>query len=154
VTPRSRGAAAAEEWHSAATHEETFQRRHAMPCWRKFAMGILQFVILALGLSFPACSHNDGQPKEKKLQEQHANQAAKAMKLSIGKCSLIGKVRESNADAIAVEELGESILCLAAHGFGGKVGDRDLGPIASERALRVLTQALKKTPSDATAADD
>jgi protein phosphatase len=117
-------------------------------------MGGLQVVIIALSLSFPACSHDDGQPKEKKLQEQQANQAAKAMKLSIGKCSLIGKIRDSNADAIAVEELGDSILCLAAHGFGGKVGDRDLGPIASERSLRVLTQELKKTLSDATAAED
>src|SRR5262249_10994276 len=92
---------------------------------------------------------NDGQPADKMLQEQTANVAAKAMKLNIGKCTLIGRFRESNGDAIGLEDLGDSTLCILAHGIGGKVGERDLGAIASRRALRIFTQELKKTLPDA-----
>src|SRR6516165_7568544 len=98
-----------------------------MPHWRKFRIGGLELIKIALCLAFPACGNNDGEPKGKMLQEQEAKQAAEAMKLSIGKCTMIGHFRESNGDAISVEELEDSTLCLAAHGFGGKVGDRDLG---------------------------
>jgi protein phosphatase len=125
-----------------------------MLSWRKFPLGGLQLVTIALCLAFPACSNNNGQPKDNKLQEQEVNPAAKAMKLSIGQCTRIGKFRESNGDAIAVEDLGDSTLCLAAHGFGGKVGDRELGPTASQRALSVFAQELKKTLPDATTAED
>jgi protein phosphatase len=124
-----------------------------MPSWRKFHFGVLPLVMIALCLAFPACSNN-GQPEDKKPQRQQAKRAVNTLQLRIGKCTLIGRFRESNGDAVAVEELGDSTLCLAAHGFGGKVGDRELGPIASQRALTVLTQELKKTLRNAAAAED
>jgi protein phosphatase len=125
-----------------------------MPYWRTFPVGGLQLFILAFCLTLPACSNGNGQPRDKELQNQQPIQAAKAMKLSIGKCTRIGKVREHNADAIAVEQLDDSTLCLVAHGFGGKERDQEIGPIASQRALRVFTQKLKKALTDATAVED
>jgi protein phosphatase len=109
---------------------------------------------MALCLGLPACSNNADQPRDSKPPGREANQVSKVMKANIGKCTLTGQFRESNGDAIAVEEFGNSTLCLAAHGFGGKVGDRELGPFASRRALGVVTEKLKDTLPGAAAADD
>ena len=102
-----------------------------MAFWCKVHRGDRLLVKIAFCLVFPACSNNANQPKDGKHPGQDANQVSTAMKLNIGKCTLTGAFRESNGDAVAVEERGDSTLCLAAHGFGGKVGNRELGPVGS-----------------------
>jgi protein phosphatase len=82
-----------------------------------------------------------------------ASQAAETRKLTIGKCTRIGNVREFNDDTIAVEDLSGSILCLAADGHGGKVAGKILGQIAAERAFKVVSGELRKELPRATTPD-
>lgn len=116
-----------------------------MPYWRKFHVGGRLVVLIAVCLALPACGNKDGQANDKNLPKDGANQAAQALKVSIGKCTRIGKVREFNEDAIAINEFAGSTLCLAADGMGAQVGGKVLGQIACERAFEVLTRELKKS---------
>jgi serine/threonine protein phosphatase PrpC len=83
-----------------------------------------------------------------------ASHSAETGKLTIGKCTLIGNFPEFNDDAIAVEDLSGSILCLAADGMGGKVGGKILGQIAAKRAFEVVTGQLGKELPQATTPDE
>src|SRR4051794_40791346 len=70
--------------------------------------------------------------------------AGETPKLAIGRCTLTGNVREFNDDAVAVEDLSGSALCLVADGMGGEVGGKILGQIAARRAFDVVTGELRK----------
>jgi protein phosphatase len=120
-----------------------------MPSRREFRCGGLRLALTAVCLSLPACSKTDGQPRDSQPQDREAKQSARALKLSIGKCTLIGNFRKHNDDAIAVKELPGTTLCLAADGMGGEVGGKVLGQVACERAIAVLTRELKKDLSQA-----
>jgi protein phosphatase len=63
-------------------------------------------------------------------------------------------IRDFNDDALAVVELPDTILCLAADGIGGKVGGRWQGQVACERAFEVLRSALKKDFANAATPDE
>jgi hypothetical protein len=67
-----------------------------------------------------------------------AGPSGKARKLATGSCALLGNFRESNEDAVAVEEFSGWTLGLAAGGMGG-AGAKS----ACDRGLEVLKRELR-----------
>ena len=71
-----------------------------------------------------------------------------AVKLNVGKCTLLGNYRENNEDAIEVKQFPDLFVMLVADGMGGQAA----GEIASRRAIEVIPRELRKgmdvTPAD------
>jgi protein phosphatase len=73
-----------------------------------------------------------------------------ALALRIGTCTLRGNVRETNQDAIAVQQNAEMALCLVADGMGGQAG----GEVASKLAIDILGREFQKSIQASLGADD
>jgi len=63
-----------------------------------------------------------------------------ALKLNIGKCTLLGNYRENNEDAIEVKHFPDMDVCIVADGMGGQAA----GEVASKRATEVIPRELRK----------
>ncbi len=63
-----------------------------------------------------------------------------ALKLNIGKCTLLGNYRENNEDAIEVKHFPDLDVCIVADGMGGQAA----GEVASKRATEVIPRELRK----------
>src|SRR5262245_54899067 len=64
-----------------------------------------------------------------------------ALKLNIGKCTLLGNYRENNEDAIDVKHFPDLDVCVVADGMGGQAA----GEVASKRAIDVVPRELRKS---------
>jgi protein phosphatase len=64
-----------------------------------------------------------------------------ALKLNIGKCTLLGNYRENNEDAIEVKHFPDLDVCIVADGMGGQAA----GEVASKRAIEVIPRELRKS---------
>src|SRR5262245_10635337 len=62
-----------------------------------------------------------------------------AVRLVIGKCSLLGNYRENNEDAVAVSEAPEMTACIVADGMGGQAAGEKASQMATEIIPRELT---------------
>src|SRR5213593_1193344 len=69
-----------------------------------------------------------------------------ALALNIGKCTLLGKYRENNEDAIEAKQFPDMTVCIVADGMGGQAA----GEIASKRAIEVVPRELRKNLTGAT----
>jgi protein phosphatase len=114
-----------------------------MSCRPKYPYPGLLLALTVLCVTYTGCGKNGP-----------ASQSAETRKLTIGKCTRIGNFREFNDDAIAVEDLSGSVLCLAADGMGGEVGGKILGQIAAQQAFQVVTGELRKELPQATTPDE
>ena len=72
-----------------------------------------------------------------------------ALKLNIGKCTLLGNYRENNEDSIDVKHFPDLDVCIVADGMGGQAA----GEVASKRATEVIPRELRKGLSGASGAD-
>src|SRR5947208_11569578 len=63
-----------------------------------------------------------------------------ALKLNIGKCTILGNYRENNEDAIEVKSFPDLTTSIVADGMGGQAA----GEIASKRAIEVIPRELRK----------
>jgi protein phosphatase len=63
-----------------------------------------------------------------------------AVKLNVGKCTLLGNYRENNEDAIDVKFFPDLEVCIVADGMGGQAA----GEVASKRAIEVIPRELRK----------
>src|SRR5256885_15102047 len=63
-----------------------------------------------------------------------------ALKLNIGKCTLLGNYRENNEDSIDVKHFPDLDVCIVADGMGGQAA----GEVASKRAIEVIPRELRK----------
>src|SRR5262245_41527770 len=63
-----------------------------------------------------------------------------ALKLNIGKCTLLGNYRENNEDSIDVKHFPDLDVCIVADGMGGQAA----GEVASKRATEVIPRELRK----------
>src|SRR5438874_11565255 len=63
-----------------------------------------------------------------------------AVKLSVGKCTLLGNYRENNEDAIDVKHFPDLEVCIVADGMGGQAA----GEVASKRAIEIIPRELRK----------
>src|SRR5262249_28774815 len=68
------------------------------------------------------------------------SEAAMALALNIGKCTLTGNVRDNNEDALDVQKWPDTIVCLVADGMGGQAH----GEIASQKAVEIVPRGLRK----------
>jgi PPM family protein phosphatase len=72
-----------------------------------------------------------------------------ALKLNIGKCTLLGNYRENNEDALDVKHFPDLDICIVADGMGGQAA----GEVASKRAIDVVPRELRKALPSADGAD-
>src|SRR5262245_40547207 len=72
-----------------------------------------------------------------------------ALKLNIGKCTLLGNYRENNEDAIEVKHFPDLDVCIVADGMGGQAA----GEVASKRAIEVIPRELRKALPGVTGTD-
>jgi len=72
-----------------------------------------------------------------------------ALKLSIGKCTLLGNYRENNEDSIEVKHFPDLDVCIVADGMGGQAA----GEVASKRAIEVIPRELRKGLAGVNGAD-
>jgi len=72
-----------------------------------------------------------------------------ALKLNIGKCTLLGNYRENNEDAIEVKHFPDLDVCIVADGMGGQAA----GEVASKRAIEVIPRELRKSLATANGPD-
>src|SRR5262245_5326794 len=72
-----------------------------------------------------------------------------ALKLNIGKCTLLGNYRENNEDSIDVKHFPDLDVCIVADGMGGQAA----GEVASKRATEVIPRELRKGLPSANGAD-
>ena len=72
-----------------------------------------------------------------------------ALKLNIGKCTLLGNYRENNEDSIDVKHFPDLDVCIVADGMGGQAA----GEVASKRATEVIPRELRKGLPGANGAD-
>ena len=72
-----------------------------------------------------------------------------ALKLNVGKCTLLGNYRENNEDAIDVKHFPDLDVCIVADGMGGQAA----GEVASKRAIEVIPRELRKGLSEVDGAD-
>jgi PPM family protein phosphatase len=72
-----------------------------------------------------------------------------ALKLNIGKCTLLGNYRENNEDAIEVKHFPDLDVCIVADGMGGQAA----GEVASKRAIEVIPRELRKALPGVTGPD-
>ncbi|MBX9622468.1 MAG: protein phosphatase 2C domain-containing protein [Gemmataceae bacterium] len=63
-----------------------------------------------------------------------------ALTLSIGKCSLLGNYRENNEDSVDVKPFPDLTVAVVADGMGGQAA----GEVASQRAVQIIPQELRK----------
>jgi protein phosphatase len=78
-----------------------------------------------------------------------------AVRLNIGKCSLLGNYRENNEDAVEVKEFPDMVgcrleACIVADGMGGQAA----GEKASQMATEVIPRELQEQIQAAKSADD
>jgi serine/threonine protein phosphatase PrpC len=73
-----------------------------------------------------------------------------AVRLRIGKCSLLGNYRENNEDAVAVRESPQLSTCIVADGMGGQAA----GEKASQMATEILSRELAQQVPQAKSADE
>jgi protein phosphatase len=73
-----------------------------------------------------------------------------AVRLQIGKCSLLGNYRENNEDKVAVREQDGVTMCIVADGMGGQ----QAGEKASEMATDIIPREVSAGVADAKSADD
>jgi protein phosphatase len=73
-----------------------------------------------------------------------------AVRLRIGKCSLLGNYRENNEDAVAVRESPKLTVCIVADGMGGQAA----GEKASQMATEIIPRELTNQIPQAKSADD
>jgi protein phosphatase len=69
-----------------------------------------------------------------------------ALKLNIGKCTLLGNYRENNEDSIDVKHFPDLEVCIVADGMGGQAA----GEVASKHAIEVIPRELRKGLTGAT----
>lgn len=72
-----------------------------------------------------------------------------ALKLNVGKCTLLGNYRENNEDAIEVKHYPDLDICIVADGMGGQAA----GEVASKHAIEVIPRELRRGLSQANGAD-
>jgi protein phosphatase len=72
-----------------------------------------------------------------------------ALKLNIGKCTLLGNYRENNEDAIEVKHFPDLDVAIVADGMGGQAA----GEVASKRAIDVVPRELRKALPSANGTD-
>lgn len=72
-----------------------------------------------------------------------------ALKLNIGKCTLLGNYRENNEDSIEVKHFPDLDVCIVADGMGGQAA----GEVASKRAIEVIPRELRKGLAGVNGAD-
>jgi protein phosphatase len=70
-----------------------------------------------------------------------------AVRLRIGKCSLLGNYRENNEDAVAVREATRITMCIVADGMGGQAAGEKASQMATEIIPRELTNQLPQAKS-------
>lgn len=70
-----------------------------------------------------------------------------AVRLRIGKCSLLGNYRENNEDAVAVRESTQISTCIVADGMGGQAAGEKASQMATEILSRELTQQIPQAKS-------
>ncbi|MBX9585258.1 MAG: protein phosphatase 2C domain-containing protein [Gemmataceae bacterium] len=63
-----------------------------------------------------------------------------AFTLTVGKCSLLGNYRENNEDAVDVKLYPDLTVAVVADGMGGQAA----GEVASQRAVQIIPQELRK----------
>jgi protein phosphatase len=63
-----------------------------------------------------------------------------ALKLNVGKCTLLGNYRENNEDSIEVKHFPDLDVCIVADGMGGQAA----GEVASQSAIEVIPRELRK----------
>jgi len=73
-----------------------------------------------------------------------------AVRLVIGKCSLLGNYRENNEDAVAVSESAPLTACIVADGMGGQAA----GEKASQMATEIIPRELTANVPQAKSGDD
>jgi protein phosphatase len=73
-----------------------------------------------------------------------------AVRLEIGKCSLLGNYRENNEDKVAVREQDGLTMCIVADGMGGQ----QAGEKASEMATEIIPREVAAAVVEAKSADD
>ncbi len=72
-----------------------------------------------------------------------------ALKLNVGKCTLLGNYRENNEDAIEVKHYPDLDICIVADGMGGQAA----GEVASKHAIEVIPRELRRGLSQAHGVD-
>jgi protein phosphatase len=72
-----------------------------------------------------------------------------ALKLNVGKCTLLGNYRENNEDAIEVKHFPDLDICIVADGMGGQAA----GEVASKHAIEVIPRELRKGLNTANGTD-
>lgn len=70
-----------------------------------------------------------------------------AVRLVIGKCSLLGNYRENNEDAVAVTEIPALSVCIVADGMGGQAAGEKASQMATEIIPRELTTNVPQVKS-------
>ncbi|HMP02950.1 MAG TPA: protein phosphatase 2C domain-containing protein [Gemmatales bacterium] len=73
-----------------------------------------------------------------------------AVRLNIGKCSLLGNYRENNEDNVSVREQDGVTMCIVADGMGGQ----QAGEKASLMATEIIPREVAAQLAEATSADD
>src|SRR5262245_60869865 len=73
-----------------------------------------------------------------------------ALVLNIGKCTLLGNIRENNEDAIDVSESAHLTVSLVADGMGGQAA----GEIASKRATEIVPRELQASLGPAASVEE
>ncbi len=73
-----------------------------------------------------------------------------AVRLKIGKCSLLGNYRENNEDAVAVKETPHISTCIVADGMGGQ----QAGEKASQMATEIIPREIDNQIPEAKSADE
>jgi len=73
-----------------------------------------------------------------------------SVRLSIGKCSLLGNYRENNEDAVDVKELNGLTTAIVADGMGGQAA----GEKASQMATEIIPRELSAQVPTVTSSDD
>jgi len=72
-----------------------------------------------------------------------------ALKLNIGKCTLLGNYRENNEDSIDVKHFPDLDVSIVADGMGGQAA----GEVASKHAIEVIPRELRKGLTEVTEAE-
>ena len=114
-------------------------------CMKLLALLALSAVLPACSREVPSANQLGTEPNGKPLVVADGEQ-----KLRIGKCTLVGNVRENNEDAINVVPNASMTICLAADGMGGGTA----GEMASKRAVELIPRELAERLDAGTSVQD